>query len=218
MKVQTKILLLLLGIVAIFVGGLGWLKVSERRNFQKIARERSEERNTMFDQFLRERGDNLSVLVEDSSVWDDMVRAIVKNDALWVEANVTDETLVASKANAVWVCRPDGTLLFSRNNRYAENLRELPIPAEALATRLAKDRVCHFFYKVPQGWMEIRGATVHPSNDRFRETTPQGYFFAGHIWIDESVRRMALFTGYNIRIVPANEMLSQPMQPAIFAG
>jgi signal transduction histidine kinase len=50
--------------------------------------------------------------------------------------------------------------------------------------------------------MEIRGATIHPSLDRSGETKPQGYFFAGHIWIDDNIRRMSLFTGYDVRIVP----------------
>jgi signal transduction histidine kinase/ActR/RegA family two-component response regulator len=201
MKVQTKILLLLLLIVAVFVGGLVAVRLSEQRKFQQIAKIRAQERSRMFDEFLNERGDNLKVLIEDRTLWDDMVRATSLNDLAWTEENFSEETLVTYKANAVWVYRPDRTLLYSLNNRYADNLRELPITPEAFGQIFEKKRSCHFFVKVPQGWLEIRGATVHPSRDRFRETTPQGYLFAGHIWIDENIRRMTLFTGYSIRIV-----------------
>ena len=112
--------------------------------------------------------------------------------------------LATYKANAIWIYKPDRTLFHSRNNRYSEELRELPLPPEAFTTLFASRKITHFFIQVPQGWMEIRGGTIHPSVDAQRETTPQGFFFAGHIWIDENIRRMSLFTGYDIRILPVS--------------
>jgi signal transduction histidine kinase/ActR/RegA family two-component response regulator len=204
MNVQTKILLLLFAIITTLVGGLLTLKVFEHRKFEAIAEARQAERNRSFDDFLAERGDNLKVLVDDSSIWDAMVRATVKNDTAWAEENVNDATLATYQANAIWIYKADKTLFYSRNNRYAQNLKELPLPKEAFDALFARTRSCHFFILVPQGWMEVRGGTIHPSLDRFRETTPQGYFFGGHIWINENIRRMSLFTGYDIRIVPAS--------------
>lgn len=209
MKVQTKILLLLLVVVAAFVGGLAALKVTERRQLQRMGRERAVERNRAFDAFLNERGDKLSAVVDDASVWTDMARACAKEDHDWLDQNESFETLSTYELNALWVYKPDGKLLFSRNNRYAKDLDELPLPPVSLASHLSRERTCHFFYKVRQGWMEIRGATIHQSDDPGRVTTPQGYFFAGRIWIDENIRRMVMFTGYEIRIVPADEVIPQ---------
>jgi signal transduction histidine kinase/CheY-like chemotaxis protein len=202
MTVQTKILLLLLSIVATLVGGLAVLKIAEERKFHAIASAREAERNRNFDEFLADRGDNLNVLVEDSSTWNDMVRAVVKEDRSWAEQTINDELLATYKANAVWIYKADGSLFFSRNNRFDDQLRELPLPPGAMVSIFQKERVCHFFIQVPQGWMEIRGSTIHPSIDGQRETKPQGYFFAGHIWIDDNIRRMSLFTGYEIHIAP----------------
>ena len=212
MNVQTKILILLLTISTTLAGGLVAVKIFEKRNFEAIAAAREAERNRNFDEFLNERGDRLKVLVEDSSTWDEMVRAVVKGDQAWAEQNVNEAALTTYEANAVWIYQADRTLFFSRNNRYAENLRELPLPKQAMAAIFARDRTCHFFIQVPQGWMEIRGGTIHPSVDRFRETTPQGYFFAGHIWINENIRRMSLFTGYDLRIAPADSGARPPSQ------
>src|SRR5437868_531454 len=103
MKVQTKILLLLLGVALLFTGGLATLHFAERRQFQQMAEARARERSLVFDQFLSDRGDNLNVLVEDSTAWDDMVRAVVKKDKQWLDSNLSEETLVTAKANAVWV-------------------------------------------------------------------------------------------------------------------
>jgi two-component system cell cycle sensor histidine kinase/response regulator CckA len=203
MNVQTKILLLLLAIITTLIGGLLALKIFEQRKFEAIAETRQIERNRKFDKFLADRGDHLKVLVDDSSIWDAMVRATVKNDTAWAEDNFNDATLATYQANAIWIYKADRTLFYSRNNRYAENLRELPVPMEAFDALFAKERACHFFMHVPQGWMEMRGGTIHPSLDRFRETTPQGYFFSGTIWIEENVKDMSAFTDFDIRIVPA---------------
>ncbi|HEV7404698.1 MAG TPA: ATP-binding protein [Chthoniobacteraceae bacterium] len=209
MKVQSKILLLLLAVVAVFSGGLLALKITERRVLQRMGRERAIERDRAFDEFLSERGDKLSAVVDDASIWTDMARACAQSDRPWIDRNENFETLSTYDLNAVWVYKPDGTLLFSRNNRYAKDLDELPVPPASIASHLSRDRTCHFFFKVRQGWMEIRGATIHQSDDPGRVTTPQGYFFAGRIWIDENIRRMVMFTGYSIRIVPRDEVIPQ---------
>jgi len=202
MKVQTKILLLLLLVVLIFVGGLSVVRYNAERRFKHIADQRAIERSRIFDEFLAERGDQLSAIVDDSTNWDDLVRAIKSNDQPWAEANIPMETLTAKNFNALWIYKPDLTLFHSKNNRYTESLREAPLPREALEQLFAARNVSHFFVKTATGWMEVRGATIHPSRDRFRETPPQGYFLVGRFWIDENIRRMSLFTGYSIRIVP----------------
>ncbi|HVF72698.1 MAG TPA: ATP-binding protein [Chthoniobacterales bacterium] len=205
MKVQTKILLLLLLVVLIFVGGLSVVRFNAERRFKLIADERALERNRIFDEFLSERGDQLSAIVDDSTNWDDLVRALKSNDQAWAESNIPPETLTAKNFNAFWIYKPDLTLFHSKNNRYTESLREAPLPREAWQRLFAARDVSHFFVNTDNGWMEVRGATIHPSRDRYRETPPQGYFLAGRFWIDENIRRMSLFTGYSIRIVPYAE-------------
>jgi signal transduction histidine kinase/ActR/RegA family two-component response regulator len=207
MKVQTKILLLLFLIVLTFIGGLIAMRALAAANVRAIAATQAEERQRIFDQLLAERGDNLKVLVEDSTNWDDLVRAIAKSDLAWADSTINEDTLAKSHANAIWIYRPDLTLFASINNRYDEKLREAPLPPGALRALFAAGKPAHFFLHVEEkGWMEIRGSTVHPSLDRFRETKPQGYFLAGHFWINENIRRMAQFTDYKVRIITGDEI------------
>ena len=205
MKVQTKILLLLLVVILTFISGLIGVRLNAARRFKAIADQRATDRNRIFDEFLKDRGDQLAAIVDDSTNWDDLVRAIRANDRGWADKNVGLEALADKDFNALWIYKPDLSLWHSNNNRYAESLREAPLPREALERLFAARNVSHFFVHTAEGWMELRGATIHPSRDRFRETPPQGYFLAGRFWIDENIRRMSLFTGYSIRIVPVDE-------------
>src|SRR3954447_23918015 len=103
MKVQTKVLLLLGLITALFVGGLIEFRRSEQEKLRRVAAERAEQRERDFTKFLEQRQDRLNVLVEDCSVWDAMVQALRKKDAEWAAPNLRDETLTTYEANAVWM-------------------------------------------------------------------------------------------------------------------
>ncbi|MEY2560089.1 MAG: hypothetical protein QOG51_504, partial [Verrucomicrobiota bacterium] len=64
MKVQTKITLLLLVVVATFMAGLWAFRVYDRHKFARIAAERENERKQSFDAFLKKDGEPLQTLAE----------------------------------------------------------------------------------------------------------------------------------------------------------
>jgi signal transduction histidine kinase len=199
MKVQTKIILLLVAVVATFLAGLWAFSAYDRMQFRRIADERYRERNKSLDEFLAYHGEPLKTLAQDYTSWDDMVEAIAANDRQWFADNVNDATLDSFHANAMWTYAPDGTLLWAKNNLAVPQL-ELPIPQEAFARLFEKEPFCHFFVKVGQDIIEVRGATVHPSKD-FARQTRSGYFFAGKLWSKPTLREMSMFTGNEVTLV-----------------
>ncbi len=80
MKVQTKILLLLFVLVAVFAGGLLWIKARERAKFRDIARERAEESQRAFDAAIARQDERLETFAKDSTYSDAMVRAVTTDD------------------------------------------------------------------------------------------------------------------------------------------
>ncbi len=181
MKVQTKILLLLLVLVAVFAGGLVWIKARERAKFRDIARERAEESQRAFNDAIARQDERLVTFAKDSTYSDAMVRAVTGDDRLWLNQTIDETAWARSGAHAVWIYHADRTLLFSANLLYADNLHDLPLPPAAFDA-LEKQRYMHFFVRVPQGIMEMCAATIHPSNDSWRQTPPQGFFIAGQLW------------------------------------
>ena len=217
MKVQTKILLLLLAVVAIFVGGILLIRAREHSRFLCIAETRAKDRAQFFDSFLERQGERLEMLAKDYTYWDDMVHAVDADNRDWLNATLNnDGTWKSSAADAIWVYRPARTLLFTANRLDADGeLRELPLPPGAFDA-LEHQRLMHFFLDTPQGVMEIRAATIHPSTDSYRQTPPHGFFFAARRWSKDAVRDFSRDSDNDVHLLPpdaaASSFTSDPTQ------
>ncbi len=200
MKVQTKITLLLVVVVATFLGGLATFNAYDHLKFRHIADARFAERNRSFEEFISYQGQPLNTLTEDLTCWDQMVAALRANDAQWFVENV-DSALDSFRANAVWIYRPDGGAVHRVSNLNADGFIDFPVPANVFPKIFATKPRTHFFVKVPQGIMEVRGGTVHPSKDAARKTAPAGFFFAGKLWNKPALDEMSMFTGNHVSLV-----------------
>lgn len=204
MKVQTKITLLIVLVVATFMGGLWGFRVYDKKKFRRITQERVEERNQAFDAFLKKDGEPLETLAEEDTNLDQMVQAIQKKDEGWFSENENGPRLAGYKANAVWIYGPDGTLLHSTDNTDTK-LPPLPIPPEALGELFAKETFAHFFVKIPNDLMEIRGATIHGSKETDRPRPGHGFFFVGRWWNKRALDEMSVFSGTKMSLVADGE-------------
>ena len=204
MKVQTKITLLLLVVVATFMAGLWAFRAYDRRQFARIAEDRETERKQSFEAFLNKDGEPLKTLAEYDAYWDDMVQAIAKNNRKWFDEFVNDSTLLGYKANAVWIYGTDSKLVYSKDSNN-ESPPDLPIPAQAFQKLFARDPFAHFFVRIGEDLVEVRGATVHGSKDFGRQMPLQGYFFAGRLWNKPALDEMSLYSNNQINLVPVGK-------------
>ena len=218
MKVQTKITLLLLAVVAVFMAGLWAFRAIDQEKFREIRTSRLIEARQSFDAFLRKDGEPLETLADYDTTWDAMVQAIRTRNLRWLEENVSNESLFGYKAYAAWIYAPDKTLIYSRNaipidadldKAVAEKQRntkppDLPLAPEVFDKLFAKQPTAHFFIKIGDDLMEIRGATVHGSKDYDRQTPQQGFFFVGRLWNQPPLDEMSLFANAKLTLAPAD--------------
>jgi signal transduction histidine kinase/ActR/RegA family two-component response regulator len=231
MKVQTKITLLLLAVVAIFVAGLWAFRAVDQQKFREIRSNRLIEAKRSFDAFLAKDGEPLETLADYDTNWDAMVQAIQTRNERWLSENVSAETLVGYKAYAVWIYAPDRTLVYSQNalpvdpeldksvveKRNNTKPVDLPLPREAFDKLFANDPKAHFFIKVADDLMEIRGATVHGSKDHARQTPQQGFFFVGRLWNGPVLDEMALFSNTKLNLVFSSAAPSEIVNDGVIA-
>ena len=212
MKVQTKITLLLLAVVAIFMAGLWAFRAFDQQKFREIRTNRLVEAKRSFEAFLEKDGEPLETLADYDTNWDNMVQAIQTRNTKWLSENVSSDTLLGYKAYAVWIYDRDAALIYSRSvdpepDKAAATDRNnaippvLPIPREAFDKLFAKDPTAHFFVRISGEIMEIRGATVHGSKDYDRQTPQQGFFFLGRLWNGPPLENMSLFSNMKLGLV-----------------
>src|ERR1700674_2045504 len=204
MKVQTKIALLIMLIVAIFMAGLWGFRAYDKTKFRRITAERFDERRNAFELFWEKDGEPLKTLAEYDTTWDDMVKAIQQKNIQGLRENVSDETLNGYKANAVWIYDSNATLIYSRNSSSGTPL-DLPIPREAFDKLFSGDSFANFFAQIGGDFMEIRSAPVHGSKDSKRQTPKQGFFFVGRLWNTEELKDRSLFSNTKLSLAPAGQ-------------
>ena len=147
MKVQTKIALLLVVVVAIFIAGLWGFRVYDRSKFRGITQQRVSERNRAFDAFLEKHGEPLKTLADEDSNLDQMVQAIESNDHHWFNENVNGPRLASFKAHAAWIYGPDATLRYSTDTAL-EAASSAPDPARSFRATFRQKSLAHFFVKI----------------------------------------------------------------------
>ncbi len=209
MKVQTKIFLLLLAIVGLFAGGLTLIRRQAHTHFRQVASERARDRERFFNSFLVRQGEQLETFAKDATYSDAFVKALEDSDRAWIEQNIlNDQTWVKSNANAVWIYRPDRSLIFSADLLYHARDQGIPLPPAAFDA-LEQQHLLYFFMTVPDGIMEVRAATIHPSADGWRQTPPQGFFFVGKLWSSPVIEAFARDSDNLIRLLPPGAIAAE---------
>ena len=206
MKVQTKILLLLLVVSALFGGGLATMGLRDRARFRSISDERRLEREKSFDAFLTRHSDPLQIYAKDTSVTTDLVRAIRSNGQQWGDLAINDNVLNSFGVDAAWVCRPDGSPVFDHNRLDVDDLKILPLPPAAF-TALRQQRLMHFYLWVKRNGqdalLEVSADTVRPSDDKERRQPVEGFFLAGRLWNKEKIDLLASDTDNHLELTRA---------------
>ncbi len=176
MKIQSKITAFLLLIVLVFILFAFFQFQSQNKSFSTLLQDTKKQQIALFDKLLDVEGKNTEVFVRDYTFWDEMVDFISSKDKAFAEENI-DTGAETFDADVVKVYDTKRALIYEMEGE------GVLFPPQVF-DQLDKDRFVHFFVAVGDKVIEIRGATVHPTDDALRLTAPEGYFFAGRV-LDE---------------------------------
>lgn len=200
MTIQSKITLLLSLIFFTFVVWLFYVFDNQSYSFEVLLEDTKGQQVALFDQLMEVKGENAEILVRDYSFWDEMVDFIKGDNPSFAEESVDTgvETYAVSVAQIYDI---------KRDLVYEAGAPALSIPEEVF-TKLYQDRFIHFFAETEGGVIEVRGATVHPSNDNERKTDPQGYFFVGEEIDQEYIGVLEDITRSTVAVLPRGTNIS----------
>jgi PAS domain S-box-containing protein len=200
--VQTRVTALVLAAAALAVFELVMSRSSETRRIDAYLATDAKEHAGLLDRTLELEGRSLATFARDYTNWGEMVQFVQTGDPTWAAVNI-DEAISTYQANATWVFDTTGVLVYAAHDSATEALIK-PLPSGLSVKDVFGDsHFCHFFIAGPDGPVEIRGATIHPSDDPERKTPVHGYFLVARLWNGQYLAELARLTGKDVMIEPA---------------
>ncbi|MEL1240972.1 ATP-binding protein [Flavobacterium flavipallidum] len=143
----------------------------------------------------------LTALKNDTN-WDEFVDFIATRNQTWY-----DETI----SNELEIYGADYLGVYDKNKNFITRtptpvIKTIDfIPKRAMAV-LDKKRVAKFYLKIPEGVVEVTGATIHPSDDPLKvKTKPFGYFFAVRLINQKFIKNLEKITTSKITFLKSDE-------------
>jgi len=201
-------LLVLLGLTIGYGTGLLAIRKWQSEQVDTTLRKQVVQKQEFFDKLLALRGRPLYSYAYDYTFWDEMVQFVEEADSTWGAENIA-ESMSTYDAQAVWVFDPDFRLVYHVCEPPDTLLCDFQVLREAYRPLFARSPLAHFFAYSPAGLLEIRGATIHPTNDDERRTTPRGYFFAGSIWGEAFLNELGQLANGQVSLQPCDAVSLQ---------
>ena len=147
----------------------------------------------------------LTALNNDTN-WDEFVNFIATRDKSWYEETISNELEIYG-ADYLGVYDQDKQFIIRTPTPAIKTLDFVP---ESAMAYLDNVRVGKFYLQIPEGVVEITGATIHPSDDPFKnKSEPSGYFFAVRLINAEFIRNLENITSSKIKFLATNDSIPQ---------
>jgi signal transduction histidine kinase/CheY-like chemotaxis protein len=153
--------------------------VQEESNFYKTTyNQYDKEVKSLF----RLNSKTATATIIDVTYWNELVRFTKTKDEKWYNQYILSE-FESYEADYIGIYGLDKKII---NKTVSSKIKSFDfIPKEMMAI-LYKSKLKRFYIKIPEGIVEVFGATIHPSNDpKKNKTKPSGYFFTARL-LDES--------------------------------
>ncbi len=201
MTVQKRLWMFFFFLFFLFSIGAALSLRMEHMHLLKLQQMEIKARKAGFEKILQLNAQAIFLLAKDYSYWDELVEAIKNEDQAWGKVNI-DSGIKTYQADGAWVYDMDLKWIYSVNKFEDDRIKTLPLDKAQIKQIFGQKALVHFFVQTPAGYLELQGATVHPSNDIERKTPAQGYIFAGKLWNSDYLALLSELAGTVVLVVP----------------
>ncbi len=137
----------------------------------------------------------------DVTFWDQLVTFTKTKDKNWYKKNIESE-FVSYEVDYIGIYDLDKKLL---NKTTTSKIKSANFISEKLIESLHKSKLNRFYLRIPEGVIEVFGATIHPSNDpKKNKTKPSGYFFMARLLDKSFFDSLGRISSSEVTLVPSN--------------
>jgi len=204
-KIQSKIVVLILIVSFLFTSGLLFLKYFEVYRNRTLFQDKIEDRINFFEKTLAIERSALEVFTHDYSLLEELNGLLDKGEKEQLEY-IFDIALSSFNVNCIWVFQTDFKQVYAKNDISNSPMFRSPLSREALEQLFLRGSYFrHFFVNSSQGLLEIYTAPIQSKTDRTLNVLPSGYLFAGRLWSSDYINTLSVITESTIKIVPMSK-------------
>ncbi len=173
-KVVTLVSLVSFGLLLIVVFLYFYMRVQEKAIFKSSKELYENEIHSL----LKLNSESYSAVVVDATYWDEFVEFTNTKDLKWFNTSIA---ILIDTYNVEYLSA------YSAEGEFITKVSTLKIktkdfiPKEVFR-RIKEKKFEKFYMRIPEGIVEVYGASIHPSNDPFKnKTKPSGYFIMARL-------------------------------------
>ncbi|HWR94535.1 MAG TPA: ATP-binding protein [Flavobacterium sp.] len=137
----------------------------------------------------------------DITFWDQLTFFTNSKNKKWYDTYIASQ-FETYEADYLGVYDVDNQFIIKTSN--SKIITKEFIPKEVM-TGLYKSKLMRFYMKIPEGVVEVFGATIHPSNDpKKNKTKPSGYFFMARLLDQNYFKNLGTISSSDIELVELN--------------
>ncbi|TRX16087.1 ATP-binding protein [Flavobacterium franklandianum] len=137
----------------------------------------------------------------DITFWNELKKFTESKDENWYKANVASQ-FETYEVDYLGVHDIEGQFIVKTSNSKIKTKNFIP---KEVMTRLYQSKLMRFYMKIPEGVIEVFGATIHPSNDpKKNKTKPSGYFFMARLLDQSYFKNLGEISSSEVKLVALN--------------
>jgi signal transduction histidine kinase/CheY-like chemotaxis protein len=200
--IRFLLVITLTGFIYIFLLSLISFFTNKQENL--IYNASQEQFDQMVGSMMNVKRASLNEVVYDYTFWDEFVDAISENDSNWF-ANYITTTIGSFHFDYVCVYDTNLNLVHEASSEEFEFHGIIP---DSAIIRLKELKFNDFFLRLPEGLIQVSGATVHANDDPdHNKTRPKGYFLVSKIWNDSFINHLAEMSGASVNLKSISDTL-----------
>lgn len=140
--------------------------------------------------------------INNDTNWDEFVSFIKNKDAKWYNETIGNELNIYA-VDYLGAYDDKGNFIIRTASPKIKAIDFIPKQEMKQLNKLGLNR---FYLKIPEGIIEVFGASIHPSNDPLKnKTKPSGYFFVARLLDTAYIKNLEKITDSEIRFLKNNE-------------
>ncbi len=205
-KTYPKILLLIFSSSIIFIMLYFSLYYYTKKVENQVYIKSTEQFNSEIKNLINLDSKPITVSINNDTNWDEFVNFVNKKDIAWYN-NIIAKELNIYKADYMIAYNADKKFITHTTTNKIKTEKFIP---EQAMTQLNTCGLSKFYMKIPDGYVEVFGAAVHPSFDLLKnKTKTSGYFFVVRLIDKKYLHELEKLTNSKISFIDENKQVNK---------